>query len=84
MSVLPRTGGPKSLVHLFGKVANVARADFVDSFKRATPEALLNDLLDQIHRNAEIACEKLAWVKRAMIWSLLATDPLCPRDRISD
>jgi hypothetical protein len=75
MSVLPRTGGPKTSFIFFGKVGTVARADFVDSFQRATPEALLNDLLDQIHRNAEIACEKFAWVKRAMYWSLIALIP---------
>jgi hypothetical protein len=75
MSALPRTGGPKTSFIFFGKVGNVARADFVDSFKRATPDKLLDDLLDQIHRNAEIACEKFAWVKRAMVWSLLALLP---------
>lgn len=75
MSVKPRTGGPPTSFIFFGKIANVARADYVDSFQRATPDKLLQDLLDQIHRNAEIACEKYLWVKYAMGWSLLSLIP---------
>ena len=75
MAVLPRTGGPDTSFIFFAKIKALARADYVDSFQRATSDELFQDLLDQIHRNAEIATEKFAWVKRAMVWSLLSLIP---------
>jgi hypothetical protein len=75
MSVLPRTDGPPSSFIFFGKIVKRARADYVDLFKRADNTAFLNDCLDQIHRNAEIACDKFRWVRNAMMWSFLSVLP---------
>lgn len=75
MSVLPRTDGPPSSFVYFGKVAKLSRADYVDSFNRAKSTDLLNDCLEQIHRNAEIASSKYQWVRSATVWSLLSVLP---------
>lgn len=75
MSVLPRTDGPPTSFVFFGKIVKNSRADYVDSFKRASSAAFLDDCLEQIHRNAEIACDKFRWVRNAMMWSFVAVLP---------
>jgi hypothetical protein len=75
--VLPRTDGPKTSFVFFGKIVKHNSADYSDQFKRADDAALLQDCLDQIHRNAEIACDKFRWVRNAMVWSFVAVLPWC-------
>jgi hypothetical protein len=75
MSVFPRTDGPATSFVFFGKIVKKARHDYSDAFQRASGTAFLGDLLDQIHRNAEIACDKFKWVKCAMGWSFASIIP---------
>ncbi|MHB8428498.1 MAG: Pycsar system effector family protein [Acidiferrobacterales bacterium] len=75
MSVLPRTDGPPASFVFFGNIAKRNSADYADSFKRADNAAFLQDCLDQIHRNAEIASDKFRWVRNAMMWSFGAVTP---------
>lgn len=74
-SLLPRLTGPDRSLIYFGRVAAVGRVDYVASFKQSSDEDMLNDLLDQIHRNAEIAKAKHMWVRRAMELSFLGAIP---------
>ena len=69
MVVKPRVNGPESSYVFFGKVAMKNHVAFSDDFAKATPAQFLLDLTDQIHRNAEIACEKHGWVRLAAMWS---------------
>lgn len=75
MAVLPRTTGPKESLLFFGPIAAQDSVDFGHKFRIATDEQLLADWTDQIHRNAEIACDKYSWVRRSMCWSFLAATP---------
>lgn len=75
MAVLPRTTGPKDSLLFFGPIAAQDSADFGELFHHATDEHLLADWTDQIHRNAEIARDKYAWVRRSMYWSFFAATP---------
>jgi Pycsar effector protein len=75
MSVLPRTDGPPSSFVFFGKIVKREAADYADAFRRADTDTLLKDFLDQIHRNAQIACDKFRWVRNAMLWSFAALIP---------
>lgn len=75
MAVLPRTTGPKESLLFFSPIAAQDAADFGHKFRTATDEQLLADWTDQIHRNAEIACDKYAWVRRSMCWSFLSATP---------
>jgi hypothetical protein len=75
MSTFPRTDGPETSFVFFGKIVNLKRPDYIDGFQRASRTALLDDLLAQIHRNAEIACDKFKWVKSAMGWSFASIVP---------
>lgn len=75
MAVLPRTNGPKDSLLFFGPIAAMNARSFGERFKEATDEQLLADWTDQIHRNAEIACDKYAWVRKSMYWSFIAAIP---------
>lgn len=74
-SLLPRLNGPDRSLLYFGRVAAVGRADYVASFKQSSEEDMLNDWLDQIHRNAEIAKAKHMWVRKAMELSFVGAIP---------
>ena len=74
-AVKPRLDGPKKSLLFFGRITDLPRADFVDRFKTESDEELLDDWTEQIHRNAEIAKEKHAWVTKAMAWSFLSAIP---------
>lgn len=75
MSVLPRTEGPKSSFIFFGRIAEHNAPDYAEAFKKASEDDLLNDCLAQVHRNAQIACDKHAWVRAGMMWSFGAVAP---------
>lgn len=75
MAVLPRTNGPRDSLIFFGPVAAQDAATYGMRFRQATDEQLLADWTDQIHRNAEIARDKYAWVRRSMYWSFIAALP---------
>ena len=75
MAVLPRTHGPKSSPLFFAPIASRSAAEFSAQFKQATDEQLLTDWSEQIHRNAQIACNKYAWVRKSMACSFLAIIP---------
>ncbi len=75
MSVLPRTDGPPNSFVFFGTIVKRTAADYLDAFRRADGSAFLDDCIDQIYRNAEIACTKFRWVRNAMMWSFGALLP---------
>nr|PZN75032.1 MAG: hypothetical protein DIU57_18600 [Pseudomonadota bacterium] len=58
LAVWPQTGGPESSFIFFGRIKEKSASDYRDLFRRVTEDDLLNDCLDQIHRNAEIASLK--------------------------
>jgi hypothetical protein len=69
--LLPRVSGPTSLI-FFGSIAKCEVNDYIDQFTKRDAAASLRDCLLQVHRNAEIARDKFAWVRAAMIWAFLA------------
>lgn len=70
MVLIPRTGGPPKSLVFFGKIAALDRDEYGTQLKSVSDDALLKDLADQIHRNAEIACEKFKWVTRSLRFSV--------------
>lgn len=75
MAVLPRVTGPSKSLLFFGRIGPCADVDYIESFKSASLDVLLTDWMAQIHRNAQIACEKFRWVSRGMFWSFMAMLP---------
>ena len=72
MAVLPRITGPAKSLLFFGRVGPCENTEYIHNFKTATDADLLEDWTAQIHRNAQIACDKFAWVRKAMWWSFLS------------
>lgn len=75
MAVLPRVKGPAKSLLFFGRIGPCERDDYINSLAKATNAELLADWAAQIHRNAQIACDKFVWVGRSMLWSFLAVLP---------
>lgn len=78
MAVLPRVTGPAKSLLFFGRVGQCVDVDYMQAFKAATDTELLEDWTAQIHRNAQIACDKFAWVRKSMWWSFLSVLPWFP------
>lgn len=72
MAVLPRVTGPQKSLLFFGRIGAYSQADYIDAFKKASDSDLLEDWTAQIHRNAQIACDKFGWVRKSMWWSFLS------------
>jgi hypothetical protein len=66
-AAFPRTSGPLNSMIYFGGIAERTIADFNQFLNRMTFESYLEDLITQIHRNAEIANRKFTFVRRAQI-----------------
>lgn len=75
MAVLPRISGPAQSLLFFGRIGPREQLEYQSDFSRTTTQDMLSDLTAQIHRNAQIACEKFAWVRKAMMWSFLSVVP---------
>jgi hypothetical protein len=69
LALLPRTNGPKESLVFFGPISAISADDYATRLKDATDEELLKDWSFQIHRNAQIARGKHAWVRRGMKWA---------------
>lgn len=75
MSIFPRLNGPSSSFLFFGRIAEKSVVEYTNDFCRATDEELLKDWCAQIHRNAEIARDKHAWVRKSMGWAFFGAIP---------
>jgi Family of unknown function (DUF5706) len=74
-ALLPRTEGPKNSLLFFGTISKVEPAEYLEALAAASEKSFLEDLAAQIHRNAEIACLKHIWVRRALGWSFFSAIP---------
>jgi hypothetical protein len=72
MAALPRTRGPLESMIFFGRVVERDADSYSDAFGKMSEKEFLADLTRQIHRNAEIACDKHTWVRRSLFWSFLS------------
>jgi len=75
MAVLPRLNGPAKSLVFFGRIGTLDQAEYFEKFKIASDVQLLEDWTAQIHRNAQIACDKFSWVRASMYWSFISVMP---------
>lgn len=75
MAMRPSVNGPAKSLLFFGRIGPCANVDYVESFKKATDAGFLEDWTAQIHRNAQIACDKFSWVRKSMWSSFLSVMP---------
>lgn len=71
----PRTKGPKGSLIYFGGITPRALPQYNEAIISTTPEAYLDDLVSQCHRNAQIAERKYAWVQRSLACLFIAALP---------
>jgi hypothetical protein len=65
-SSFPRTSGPLGSMIYFGGIITRDLKQFDSEFRSMTNEQYLTDLLNQIHRNAQIAQAKFTWLQRSI------------------
>ena len=75
LAAFPRTSGPKGSLVYCGGIAQREIHQFCSDISSVAQAQYVQDLASQCHRNAVIACEKFAWVRRAMIALYLAIAP---------
>jgi hypothetical protein len=75
MAAIPRMLGPVDSMIFFARIKDKKVQDYVNAFSQLTEADLLRDLTTQIHRNAEIANDKHAWVRKSLLWSFFGTVP---------
>jgi hypothetical protein len=74
-AVIPRLEGPPLSLIFFEPISNMQRVDYVARIASTSDDELLEDCGKQIHRNAEIACIKHRWVRRAIGFLFLSAMP---------
>lgn len=73
--LIPRLQGPERSFIFFGRVGRRPQKDYFTEFTQAGEDAILNDLIAQIHINSQIACKKYNWIRTSIICSLLSILP---------
>ena len=75
LAMFPRLDGPKESNVFFGGIAKQSEKSFKASFFSATDPEIQDDLLSQVHRNAEIAAKKYSCIKLAFIFTFCSVLP---------
>ena len=75
LASFPRTTGPGGSLIFFGQIGCTQLEGFIKRIRERSEDDYLTDLATQCHRNAQIACQKYAWVKRALIALYLSLAP---------
>jgi hypothetical protein len=66
----PQINVPSTSLHFFGGIAQNTFVEYSEAFVNASASDYLNDVLEQVHRNAEIVSMKfraLKWAYRALL-----------------
>jgi len=75
LSQFPKTSSVNSSLIFFGTIASIKADEFKKRFIEATDEEYLDDLLSQVHKNAEILNKKFYYLKATLILVLIAVIP---------
>lgn len=74
-ATFPQTKGPGASLIYFGGIASRSADAFAQAMREVTKAQYLEDLLGQCHRNAQIATDKFACVRRALFWLVAGIVP---------
>lgn len=74
-AAFPRTSGPKGSLVFFGGIASRELEQYRSAAKGISDSEYIDDLLNQCHRNAQIAEQKYLWIKRSMACLFTAAAP---------
>lgn len=75
LSQYPKTESRNSSLNFFGTIAALKLDEFKKRFKERTNEEYLDDLLSQIHINAEILNKKFSYLKSSLVVLAIALIP---------
>lgn len=75
LAAIPRVTGPATSRIFFGRISEQSEGEFQMGFRKETEDEFLEDLLRQIHRNAQIATQKHSWVRKSITWSFISITP---------
>lgn len=75
LASFPRMEGPRGSLIFFGEIGKAECDVFVRAIHARSADEYLADLATQCHRNAQIACQKYAWVRRALLALYLSLPP---------
>ena len=67
IALVPRVAGPLKSLIFFGPISAMTRPAYLEQIRAITDADFLTDIAQQVHRNAEIACTKHKWVRRAIL-----------------
>lgn len=69
LTTFPRLSGPVGSVVFFSGITARTEDEFISEVTNMPDEILINDMLQQIYRNAEIAKSKYTFIKKSMVLS---------------
>ena len=69
LTAFPRLSGPVGSVVFFAGITARTEDDFISEVTNMPDETLVNDMLQQVYRNAEIAKSKYTFIKKSMVLS---------------
>jgi hypothetical protein len=72
-AAFPRTVGPKGSLIFFGGIASRSLSEFQQAINERDVTSRQQDLINQCHRNAEIASLKYKWVRRSLAFLLIGS-----------
>ena len=67
LTTFPKTTGPDGSVIFFGGIASRSLEDYKEQTLTITSSMYTSDLINQVHRNAQIASEKHTTMKKSII-----------------
>lgn len=75
IAAFPRTTGPKGSMIYFGGISAMNLKDYSSAVNTLTKDKYKNDLIEQCHRNGQIAQQKFAWVQKSMASLFISAVP---------
>lgn len=75
VAIFPRTKGPAHSLIFFGGISQQSAQEFHDAVTESTEDQYRNDLIEQVHINANIASIKFRWIRRSMALLLASFVP---------
>ena len=75
LATFPRTAGKGRSLIFFGSIDSLPLDEYRKLAMSQTESGYRDDLIEQCHRNAQIASTKYAWIRRSMICIFLAAVP---------
>lgn len=75
LASFPKTSGPLGSLVYFGGIVSKDLSQYEAAARAQTPDAYLEDLIRQCHRNAQIADRKYAWLQRSIACMFAASAP---------